>query len=201
MTSSELQWDNVSETFNAVIARWSGEGDYRTDSHSCFGHQPSLGEKAFLITVFSPASEGEIANFEKDNVLRIPEQYRSFLTIHNGAKFFHRLDFGGVIVRVSRDSVRLDRKPISLAYGNGLERNPFVPDSHFAFGGIADYSASGEYFLTVQGKVEFWPCDSDTPIDGGWSSLSEMLQSEILRIESMCDHNGLIDDKLSCFPT
>lgn len=106
------------------LERWSHLGDRRFDTGGrVIGRLPAQGERAWLHRLYPPLELNELPLVEPAIGRKIPSSFTELLLFMNGcASFFRLLSIFGYITRLKRNASGLRMQPISLDYGNSVER-------------------------------------------------------------------------------
>ncbi len=165
------------------------------------GRAPHIGPEAWLNSMYDTVSEGDVEEMEQSMGRKIPSQYRDFLlSCSNGLNIVSTsLCLFGQRKMVGRDIVA-SRQPFDLVTLNRYksERPRNAPSDSFFFGGY-DWDGSQVYF-SCDGKVHFCAPDDSKSLRE-WDSLDDFLISEIHRIHSLFDDNGVeLDDSNPTIP-
>ena len=165
------------------------------------GHAPHIGSEAWLNTMYDPITDDDIVNMEESIGRKIPSQYRDFL-IHcsNGLNIVSTtLCLFGYRKMIGRDIV-VSRQPFDLVTLNRYKsERPHNATTDLFFIGGYDWDGS-QVYLTNDGKVHFCYPNDCTSLKN-WDSLDDFLTSEILRIYSLFDDNGVeLDENVLTLP-
>lgn len=186
----------LTDTARRVINSYAFLGERRLDNGAqLIGHIPHRAPEAYLHTLFPAASAETIRETKtKITAVRAFDQLALFLAEHNGANFFlGSLALNGIRRGlVSRSSE--DRQPFDLLELNGFER-PKNADPESLF--IGSYNWDGSLiFLEPDGEVLVCKKLDATPY-ARWSSLSEMISTELARLAQFYDREGRVVDKMA----
>ena len=183
----------IKENLLKLIERYNHLGvEYVPETGATLiGRAPHIGSEAWLNSMYSPLSECDVVAMEKSMELKIPIQYREFLlNCSNGLNIMNTtLCLFGQRKIVGRN-ITASRQPFDLVTLNTYksERPKNATPDLFFFGGY-DWDGS-QVYLTNDGKVHFCYPNDCTSLKK-WDSLDDFLTSEILRIYSLFDDNGV----------
>ena len=119
-----------------------------------------------------------------------PSAYRHFLErIGNGASLFN-LSLYGLVQRIDRLGSLPLGQPISLDYGNSIERPKGLRAESFAIGGMVGWSSRGVLIMEPAGEVALVHLSDGEDVAAQWPDLDTMLTSEIQRLASLYDRSG-----------
>lgn len=139
---------------------------------------------AYLHEVYAGLAEDGIDDLEALVGKKLPEQLRAFYRQVNGLRIFA----GSLSIRGLRRDYTRDigtRLPVSLEYGNTVEKPAGGTPSQLRFGG---YSAQGtELVIDLDDPAEIWavPRFRSSPVLYRWSSLDELLAAEVDRMSEI----------------
>lgn len=165
------------------------------------GFAPHIGSEAWLNSMYETLTESDIVAMEQSMERKIPVQYQDFLlNCSNGLNIMNTtLCLFGYRKMTGRDIIA-SRQPFDLVtlnrYKSERPRNA-TPDLFF-FGGY-DWDGS-QVYLTHDGKVHYCkPFDCLSLKE--WNSIDDFLTSEIRRIYSLFDDNGVeINEQVPTIP-
>lgn len=165
------------------------------------GRAPHIGSQAWLNSMYETLSEGDVTVMEKSMGRKIPAQYREFLlSCSNGLNIMNTtLCLFGHRKIAGRD-ISASRQPFDLVTLNKYksERPKNATPDLFFIGGY-DWDGS-QIYLTDNGKVHFCSPNDCTSLKS-WDSLDDFLKSEITRIHSLFDDNGVeLDENVPTLP-
>lgn len=189
------------DTLKAILEKYKHLGmEYVPQTGAMLiGRAPHVGSEAWLNSIYDTLSEGDVMAMEKSMGRKIPTQYREFLlNCSNGLNFMHTtLCLFGHRKIVGRD-ITASRQPFDLVTLNKYksERPQNATPDLFFFGGY-DWDGS-QIYLAEDNKVHFCSPNNCTSLKS-WNSIDEFLTSELLRIFSLFDDNGVELDE--CVPT
>ena len=154
------------------------------------GKAPHLAPMAWLNKKFLPLTDEEIISIGNTLKHEIPVDYKLFLTNYSNGLKFGSTTFvlDGLRKNTSR-TVEASWQPFSIFTTNMYEKPTDALDSYFFIGG---YSWDGSYLYidTATGKVHYCLANSAKSLKE-WNSFKEMLLSELARLISLHDENGV----------
>ena len=154
-----------------------------------FCHTPHVAEFAYLGRVYDPASPRR-ARAWATRAHDHGNPYLGFLTeVANGVRIAN-LSLYGVIEQIDRSAGPGIGQPISLDYGNVVERPPNLDDSDMVIGGIVGWSSKGDYVMARDGQVRLVHPQNGRDVADEWPSLDAMLHAELARIAELHDGDG-----------
>ena len=153
------------------------------------GHVPHVAPLAYLCVCYSGLNEEGLQAAEEECGRYIPDPYREFLACMNGASILGVSLFGTIFGAVDRSGLGIGQ-PISLRYGNVVERPGYIPQGHLGIGGInGERYSQGALYLASTGEVEFYNSHANM-IGAKWESFSNFLNEEMPRRLSLYDERG-----------
>ncbi len=158
------------------------------------GHAPHIAREAWLHKIYPVLSNNDITSLETNLQTTIPTVYKYFLQQYsNGLNLFvAEFSLDGLRKELGR-SVAASRQPFDLSIPNIDERPDNARDSYFFIGGYS-WDCSKLYIDKETNKVHY--CDRwDATSLYEWNSFEEMLLSEIKRLSSLFDEDGVIINK------
>lgn len=158
------------------------------------GRAPHVARLAWLHEIYPTLNEIDLTNLEQELKTKIPEEYRFFLQHYsNGLGIFvSKFYLYGLRKDLAR-SIEASRQPFSPVISNIDERAENAKTSYFFIGGYS-WDGSKLYIDGETGIVHY--CERwDATSLYQWNSFSEMLLSEIKRLTSLFDENGIIINK------
>lgn len=152
-------------------------------------HMPLVGEFAHFGRVYDPVS-GERARAwaGKAHLQRNP--YLSFVTDVANGLHIANISLYGVIEMVDRSLGADVGQPISLDYGNVVERPANLEDTDMVIGGMVGWSARGAYVMDCQGSIRLVHHADGADVADEWYNLEAMLTVELTRIAALHDADG-----------
>jgi hypothetical protein len=160
-------------------------------------HRPQVAPMAYLHLVYPPLSEAAIDAADEHYSRPIPAAYRAFLGCANGCRLFEGFDLGGSLLQndgaehIDRSLANVLGHPISLSYGNSVERPSGLSETVLIIGGMTGWNARGALAMTQAGDVALVHPDDGHDVAVRWPSLEAMLLSEIERRGAMFDAAGV----------
>ena len=151
------------------------------------GHVPHVAVEGYLHEIYPGLADAEIEALEIGTLRRtIPEDYKAFLKLSNGANFF--------VAELALDGARTDyartgdesRQPFDLEIPNLYGRPRDARNGEFFIGG---YSEDGSLLYLRDGRVFRCSMRSVKPLNE-WSGFWEMLVGEVTRMAKHFDSTG-----------
>ena len=154
-----------------------------------FCHTPHVGELAYLGRVYDPVST-ERARAWSARAHNQRNPYVSFVTaVANGLRIAN-IDLYGVIEQIDRSIGPGIGQPISLDYGNLVERPANLHDTDMVIGAIVGWSSRGAYVMTHEGAVRLVHYSNGGDVADEWPNLEAMLRAELTRVAELHDPEG-----------
>jgi len=152
------------------------------------GHVPHIAAEGYLHEIYPGLTEDQILLLERNLAKSaIPQEYKAFLGMMNGAILFSgALWFGGYCRDYSRTGDDC-RQPFGLDYFNVLARPRDARNREFFIGGFDDEFGSLLYLR--DGLVFRCGRASSNPVQE-WVGFWDMLASETVRISKLFDSMG-----------
>lgn len=149
------------------------------------------GDLMYLHGLYGPLDASGIALLERQIARALPIALRDFYQQANGLFLFAgSLKMTGLRGDYSRKADDSAWQPVSLEYGNTLNRALEIPPTWIAFGFYpADPGADVSYDES-DGRIVATPRYKATPILYQWSSLPEMLMNEVQRLSALYRQAG-----------
>ncbi|HEX5152216.1 MAG TPA: SMI1/KNR4 family protein [Parafilimonas sp.] len=169
---------------------YSSLGEKKTENGSTLiGKAPHIAPYAWLNTIYSPLSDEQILELEKQIDVKVPDCYKSFLKISNGLQVLHSLSLYGLRFNFKRTIEEAEQQPFSIITPNTLEKPKNAGKNIFYIGGYS--SGDGAWlYIDLQTNIvhlcKKWKVKSLYQ----WSSFEVMLSSEIERLLQLFDKNG-----------
>lgn len=158
------------------------------------GKAPQIGPAAWLHSLYPTLAKNDIEVLEDQLGTSIPKVYKEFLLNYsNGIKIFSSTFTLEGMRKVLGRTIEASRQPFSIITPNTQERPKNAKFNHFFIGGY-HWDGSHLYIDKATNKVHF--CDRwDATSLYEWSSFETMLVSEVKRIATLFDENGVIKDE------
>lgn len=184
----------ILELTQLVRGRWDNLGVLEAKNGAfATGHTPFIAPHAYVCRLYAGLSDEELNGAEAESERYLPNSYREFLKIHNGAEIMGICLFGATGGHNLREIEDTIGQPISLRYHNAFYfRSDYIPEGHFGIGSMnGERYSQGHLYLTSTGEVEL--LNSRYNIIGAtWPSLSEFLRQETQRQMALYDDTGAI---------
>jgi hypothetical protein len=147
-----------------------------------------VGELAYLGRVYEPACAEAAFAWAKAGFRNHP--YIAFITdIANGFQIAN-VSLHGLIEGIDRAVDSGLGQPISLDYGNTVERPSGLASSDMVIGAIVGWSARGAYVMGDDGRVRLVHCFDGSVVAAEWPALGDMLRCELTRVAALHDPDG-----------
>jgi len=166
-----------------------GEPPRRVAGGDLLRPQPHVGPFAYMARLYDPLAAGDLngwlsgANCSRNDYTRFLE------TAANGLRFVS-LNLYGVIHSIDRSVGPGAGQPISIDYGNLIERPAGMDEGQMVIGGAVGWSSRGVFIIDDQGRVRLTHHADAHDIAAEWDSLEAMLKAETTRIASLLDLTG-----------
>jgi hypothetical protein len=152
-------------------------------------HTPHVAEFAYLGRVYDPVS-AERARTWATRSHHLGNPYLSFVTdVANGLRIAN-LSLYGVVEQIDRATGPGVGQPISLDYGNVVERPTHLDASDMVIGAVVGWSSRGSYVMDRLGAVRLVHCSNGDDVAAEWPNLKGMLAAELTRIGKLHDPHG-----------
>lgn len=173
------------------LERWSHLGDRRFDTGGrVIGYMPDKVELAWLHRLRPPLDVADLVAAERALDSPLPEPFRAFLQVMNGASFFFRLiSIYGHVARLSREPSALGQS-ISLRYGNVVERAVYLPEGVLCIGSLAGQSIACRYYMMPDGSVRLTRSHDGSLVAAEWGGFGDMLLAEVRRLGALHKDRG-----------
>ncbi|WP_292065014.1 SMI1/KNR4 family protein [Brevundimonas sp. UBA7664] len=179
------------------LERWRARG---WAAHESGGlqvcHTPAVAPLAHLHWVYPGLTEDRLVETEAAYAKPMPPEYRRFLGWANGMSLFDgHLSFTGSHVVGSSRSL-LDQcgvgigMPVSLDYGNVVERPAGLPATAWAIGVISGWSGQGRLVLNQSGEIRLCSLTDFDDVAAVWSTFGEMVLGEFDRMNALTGDAG-----------
>lgn len=153
-------------------------------------HKPFEAPMAYLHRIYPNLSLQQLRTLERDLGRKVPKSYGDFLClVGNGARLFE-ISLYGFVDQLRRDRTDPLGQPISLNYGNAIERPHGLAEDTFAIGGMVGWSSRGTLVMEPTGEVLLVHHRDGRDIAARWRGLNEMLEEEIARCSPLYDRTG-----------
>ena len=154
-----------------------------------FCSTPHQGDTAYLGRIYDPLSHDRaVAWLSKADQPGNP--YRSFLTtVANGLNVAN-LTLYGVVEEIDRSAGHGIGQPISLDYGNLVERPGDLSSDDLVIGGMVGWSSRGVYVLDRDSRVRLAHPENGADVAAYWSDLEAMLEAEFARLAQHFNSEG-----------
>lgn len=179
------------EEIEKLIYRFENLGIEKSKNGAILvGKAPHKAPQAWLNEIYPVLNDSEINQLEKDLNTQIPFEYKDFLlNFSNGLSIIvSTLSLDGLRKQLGRD-VESSRQPYSLDTINLYEKPKNAKEGFFFIGGY-DWDGSHLYIdkeINLVHCCERW----DSTPRATWSSVEEMLISELHRIYKLFDEKGI----------
>jgi len=166
-----------------IRQRWDTLGFVEAeDGGFATGHMPGEAPYAYLCRCYAGLSDEGLACAEEESGRYLPEPYKDFLKVFNGAQIMGISLLGatmGINPRSLDDPIG---QPIGIRYQNLYYLRPgYIPEGHFGIGSMnGDWYSQGQLYLTSTGEVELYHRDFDL-VGARWPCLSSFLEDEVSR--------------------
>lgn len=172
---------NLSENVTRLSEHAKSSPEY-LDGGCRILHTPSVAPQAYFHRFYPALDLVDLEDLGAYYGRAVPSSFLGFLQQANGARLFGRLlHINGHLVQNVRSSSGLGQ-PISLRYGNIVERPPYLNVDDFVIGGYV----YGEIILPLGcnsfGEVSVFAGPDDGNILHSWKSFECFLSSEIERL-------------------
>lgn len=171
---------HMSINLNKILQKAGWSPEYKNDVAVFYNKAPWRGDAAYVHIVFEPASADALS--DADSALMIPDFWKEFLMLQNGASLFS----GGLIVfGVKRKGALLHRSdPFRLGPLSILTENFGLPAAQLKTSlviGTCDNSRSLAIFDRLTGTVSAVPREHGA-MSAQWASPSVWIKSEAERL-------------------
>ena len=172
-----------------------------SDGATLIGKAPHIGPLGWLNIIYPPLSLPEIAVLENDLSNNLPDAYKDFLlNNYNGLDIlFSTFCLLGFRKQINRSTEANVAQPYSIITPNLDERPDHAKESYVFIGG---YNWDGSH-LYIDKETNLVHCCErwDATSKKQWNSLEEMIISEIERLYSLFDDNGVeLDESVPTIP-
>lgn len=152
-------------------------------------HMPHVGEFAFLGRIYDPVGPA-LAGLWSTKANAVDHPYMSIMSeVANGLRMAN-LSLFGIVERVDRSVGPRAGQPISVDYGNVVEKPKGLDAKDLVIGGAVGWSSKGYYVMSRNGAVRLTHHANAGDIADEWPSLEPMLRAELARIAGLHDRQG-----------
>jgi hypothetical protein len=173
----------------ALISARLGHVSLPTSGGTLFCHQPHIGKFSYVGRVYDPASAESIQRWG-GSVRHTDSPYLSFLEQAANGLSIANIALFGIVATIDRTVSGHAGQPISLDYGNLVERPAHLQCSDLVVGSVVGWSSQGRYIMRPDGSVRLIHAHNADDVADEWASLPAMLESEITRIAEAHDEKG-----------
>jgi|SRR3984957_384116 hypothetical protein len=153
-------------------------------------HTPAIAPLAYLHRIYPVLTPEDFDALESHVGRPVPPDYSDFLhRVGNGARLFE-LSLHGFVGQLRRVATDPLGQPVSLRYGNVVERPRGLDDDTFAIGAMVGWSSRGSLIMEPSGEVLLVHPVDGQDVAARWPDLETMLESEISRRSSLYDRAG-----------
>jgi hypothetical protein len=170
------------------------------DGAQLIGHVPHVAPFAYLHIIPAPLKEKEISASADALGISLPDDFHDYLLYANGLHAFS----GTIAVYGFRknyqraDVVAASAQPFDLSIPNHFERPKSIRDTQIVVGG---YKVDGsQVVMDGSGRTHRILEQDANQISNTWSSFSEWLTSEVLRLSSIFDAKGICTNPYARLP-
>ena len=154
-------------------------------------HVPGGGALNYLLTLYPPLKTADIVALELEAGRPVPLAFRSFLTsVGNGLSLYHVISIFGFVRELRRSTTDPIGQPISLRYGNVVERPRGLDEDDFGIGAMVGWSSRGTLVMSKDGAVRLVHPVLGEDVVAQWPDLDTMLKDEIGRLAPLHDRSG-----------
>ncbi len=180
MTSSDIV---------ALIASVTGHHPMEASGGYLICATPHVGEFSYLGRIYDPVRSTLPTDWaELQHIGKHP--YLTFLTEAANGLRYANISLYGVVTHIDRSVGLHVGQPISLDYGNVLEKPAGLSPDSIVIGSIVGWSSKGSYVMGQTGAVSLVNFLDADDIATESASLRAMLISEIGRVTELHDING-----------
>ncbi|HTU10095.1 MAG TPA: hypothetical protein VMG08_04270 [Allosphingosinicella sp.] len=153
-----------------------------------FCHIPHVAEFAYLGRIYDPVST-ERASAAFAEARNPGNPYFRFATqVANGLRIAN-ISLYGVVEGIDRSVMGIGQ-PISLRYGNVIERPAGLRETDMVVGGIVGWSSTGAFVMADDATVRLVHARDGADVADAWPSLEAMLRAELIRLAAVHDGDG-----------
>lgn len=173
----------------ALISFRLGHTGFPTTGGALFCHQPQYGQFSYLGRVYEPAS-ADIVQQWADGADHTGSPYLSFLEQAANGLSIANINLFGIVPTIDRTVGAHAGQPISLDYGNLVERPARLGRADTVIGSVVGWSSKGRYIMKSDGTVRLTHADDADDVADEWASLTAMLEAELTRVAEAHDADG-----------
>ena len=156
------------------------------------GHATHIAPLAYLCRIRPGLDNDGLKGAAAEANAPLPQQYKEFLALTNGADFFEIGLNGYTGGEVERDPDNPSGQAVSLIYQNRFGKPDYVPKTHFCIGAMnGEFRSQGHLYIAGTGEVEMYNAHHNL-IGETWPSFAVFLAAEIPRQISLHDDGGLV---------
>lgn len=149
------------------------------------------GDLMYLHGLYGPLDTNGIARLEEQIARNLPEPLKGLYLQANGLFLFAgSLKMTGLRGDYSRKADDSAWQPVSLEYGNTLDRAREIPSAWIAFGFYPYGDGADVSYDETNNHIVATPRHKATPVLYQWPSLQEMLTSEVKRLSALYRQAG-----------
>lgn len=149
------------------------------------------GDLMYLHGIYGPLDAQGIALLEQQINRPLPAALCNFYLQANGLFFFAgSLSINGLRADYSRKADDSAWQPVSLEYGNTLSRAREIPPTWIKVGFYPTGTGTDVSYDETNGQILATPRYKASPVLYQWSSLQEMLTSEVKRLSALYRQAG-----------
>lgn len=178
-----------------MLYKFEGLGIERMENGTVLiGKAPHIAPLAWLHSIFSGLNEEQIKMLETQLKRRIPNDYIKFLRISNGIGVFNTtFNLYGLRSNYQR-GIEASRQPFDILTKNTVERFRYIPSALFCIGSY-DWDGSKLYMNEQTNRITLLDGDEEKHVLYEWENFEVMFESEIERLITLFDKNGVALDK------
>ncbi|MDX6750491.1 hypothetical protein SH611_11790 [Geminicoccaceae bacterium 1502E] len=192
---SHEETGNLDECLAGVareLERWAHLGNEAPEPGGrLIAHLPHKAPLFWMHRLYPALDEERIAALEEELEREVPGSFRDLLLRMNGARLFCPFlnIFGGDTSR-RRDPTYVMGEPISLRYGNVIERARNLPSVAFCIGSMVGNAIACRYYLFGDGTVRLVRQHDASHVAAEWPDIQTMLLAETQRLGTLHDAEG-----------
>lgn len=154
-----------------------------------YRRQPHIYKFAYLARLYDPVSRHSLESWLSGAGFSC-NSYTHFLEDGANGLKFSNLNLYGLVELVDRSVGPSAGQPISIDYGNVIERPGGLAKDQMVIGGTTGWSSRGVYIIDSDGRVRLTHYTDADDVAAEWGSLEAMLKSETGRIARLLDGTG-----------